>query len=210
VRGVETVITATINNIQRRRLEILVHMLPRKLQRKILREETRSAMKDSGMLKKAKQQAPHRTGALRRAIVLRAIKKSRVYVGMDLGYKSGLVKKAGKQRTQVIYGGFQERGWRPGKASNEIKAARQLVRRRQNEKASELTVRQLLNRRNKEKSASMQARESMAMKTVDGDTRRKIPGKFFLKKVADSVGPIAHRKALEGIARRVEQEMRRG
>jgi hypothetical protein len=203
-------ISATVDALKRRRLEFMLKSLPMKIQRKIIREETRAAINSSGMLKAARQKAPKATGALRRAITVRAIKRSRRFAGVELTLRDDALAKKGGKRVKVFYGGFQERGWRVGKRSRELNTAMRLISRRANEDPTKFTLRQKMNRLNPLKSQKMLANEQRARLTASMDTRRKIPGKFFLKKVADTVGPIAQRTAINEIARRVEREAKRG
>lgn len=83
------------------------HRLARVDAKRVLRKATREASKV--ILPMARKLAPKRTGALRKAIRVRATKRSRVYIGARVV--------VGKEwfTGEQFYGGFQEWGWRTGK-----------------------------------------------------------------------------------------------
>lgn len=88
--------------------------LPRALQRKVLSRCARIAMKP--MLAAARSAAPKASGALRKGIKLRALKKNRrgqvgVLVGVGEKWFVG----------DQFYGAFQEFGWHVGKRTNAIR-----------------------------------------------------------------------------------------
>jgi hypothetical protein len=103
----------------------------------------------------AKRYAPVESGLMRRAIRVRALERSRTRVGARITIGNQNFK--GK----AFYGGFQEWGWKTGT--------------RKGSKTRE-TIR-----------ASVDFRAILIEKTVikDKSERRKIPGKFFLKRAAD-------------------------
>ena len=79
--------------------------------RKVIRQASRVAIKP--VRSAAKSQAPHDSGALRRAIRIRAIKRSRSKVGtrITIGEKDFT--------GSTFYGGFQEWGWKTGKRGSQ-------------------------------------------------------------------------------------------
>ncbi len=82
--------------------------LPGKVQRKILVQESRKAAK-TYLLGQAKNAVPKQTGALRKSIKVRALKRSRVRVGVRIGMAEKDF--AG----ETFYGSFLEYGWKAGK-----------------------------------------------------------------------------------------------
>lgn len=195
------IIKAIVNRFQLRMLMAKLSSLPKKIQRKFIREETRKAAK-THLLKQAKAAAPKETGALRRAIRIVAIKKSRVFVGVRLALSA-------KWFTgDTFYGAFQEWGWRHGKRSNALTAAANLRSRRNKSRAAYSLLGMLIPERLKKRKRTIKA-EKAAEAAIAGDKRRKIPGRFFLRSISRTQGPIAVTAAQKGIAHRVEMELRK-
>jgi len=96
-----------VNQKQLKTILNFTRMLPTAMRNKIIRQETRRAMKEV-LLPAAKSQTPKKTGALRKSIKIRAIKRSR---------KSSGVRLAASDRDFVgdmFYAGFIEYGFRRG------------------------------------------------------------------------------------------------
>lgn len=88
-------------------------VVPR-LRRKVLGKAARIAMKP--LLQNAKANAPKgKTGLLRKAIKLRAMKRSRVKVGVYIAIGDKMFE------GQTFYGAFQEFGWRVGKRDKSLR-----------------------------------------------------------------------------------------
>lgn len=85
-----------------------------KLQKRGLTKAARLAMKP--MHAKAKSSAPKESGTLRKSIKLRAMKRSRVRVGMHISTSESMFE--GK----TFYGAFQEFGWHVGKRDNKLRS----------------------------------------------------------------------------------------
>lgn len=105
----------------------------------------------------AKQTVPKKTGLLRKSIKVRAIKRTRTKIGVNV--TTG--KTASLFTGKTYYGAFQEWGWKVGKRPGKGSA----------------------------------------------DNRRKIPGKFFLKKAATSSAGEVGRVASETIKSEIEKSM---
>ena len=81
--------------------------LPKRVEKKVLRQALRSGMRPIHMA--AQAYAPIDTGKLKRSIKLRAIKRNRKgFVGVKITTGSGFF------RGEEFYGAFQEFGWRQG------------------------------------------------------------------------------------------------
>lgn len=101
-------ITAKFDASQSKNLLRNLKRLPVKIQRKILREESRKTAK-AILLPVAKERVPKQTGALRKSIKVRALKRSTVRTGVRVGYA------AKDFAGDTFYGSFLEYGWRVGK-----------------------------------------------------------------------------------------------
>jgi HK97 gp10 family phage protein len=108
------------------------------------------------VLAQAKANAPIRSGALRRNIRIQALRRSRSRIGVN-------VTASGKsmQPGQAYYGGMQEFGWRVGRRvrSNQAIGVKRFTRRTEAMKQQLAAV---------------------------NDARPAVPGKFFMKRAADS------------------------
>lgn len=162
-------------------LQNALKQLPITLQRKIIREETRKASKQH-MLHRAKYSVPRRTGRLRRAIAVRAIKRSRVAAGVRTAMSSH------KFKGDAFYGGFLEYGWRVGKRSRTILYLQRLKSRaKTNERKSEIQA-----------------------QIESADTRPKIEPKKWMQDIAKMFGPRAVEQSANEIGKRIVEEMKKG
>ena len=100
-------IEANLVQNQVRALQRMLENVPKKLRNKILRQELRKGAKS--LVAPSKAATPARTGKLRRAVKVRAQKRSQKSVGVFVGYSE-------KGFTgDTFYGSFLEWGWRGGK-----------------------------------------------------------------------------------------------
>jgi HK97 gp10 family phage protein len=100
-------IEAKLVDFQVRALQRMLENVPKKLRNKILRQELRKGAKI--LVPPSKAATPVRTGTLRRAVKVRAQKRSQKSVGVFVGYSE-------KGFTgDTFYGAFLEWGWRGGK-----------------------------------------------------------------------------------------------
>ncbi len=163
------------------RLQTALKQLPIKLQRKLIREETRQAAKDH-LLKQAKSEVKRKTGRLRRAITIRAIKRSRVATGVRTAMSSS------KFTGDAFYGGFLEYGWRLGKRPRSILYLQRL-----------------------KSKAKTQERKAEIQKDIEAiDKRPKIEPKKWMANVAKWFGPRAADQAADRIGKRIVEEMKKG
>lgn len=163
---------------------------PGKVQRKILVQESRKAAK-TYLLGQAKNAVPKQTGALRKSIKVRALKRSRVRVGVRIGM-------AEKDFTgETFYGSFLEYGWRVGKRSAEqLRAQSFFSKAKKRGEASKL---------GRKRSKKIEAIHSETMRSED--KRRKIPAKYYLKKVVEQHGDNAQSGFANQVAERIESEL---
>lgn len=183
-----------LNQVQLERIKRTLGLLPKNLQRKIIREEARSAGKM--ILAQTKANAPVKSGQLRRAIKLRALRKSRTRVGVtiilgDRDVRSTRKRKqsaTGVNQKDTYYGAFVEYGHRVGKRPRDVRSFRvksiRLRRRGQTQLADQFL--EEANRR---------------------DPRPFVEGRHFLKRAADSIGPTALNQFADRVAARIEQEL---
>lgn len=187
------------------RLKNAFDKLPKVLQRKIIREEARNAAKKF-LLPKMKVETPRKTGRLRRALAVRAIKKARDKAGVRMALTSSKFKqgKAGTAWRGVIpfYAGFLEWGWRVGKRSRAILAAQRLASRRLNKENVGV-----------KKDGTLRSRTKIALASAEAanksDKRKKVEGKEFMRDVAKRYGDIATEAAAKGMATRIVEEFRK-
>lgn len=189
---------------QLQRLQFAFEMLPVVLQRKIIREETRKAAK-TYMLPKLKIEVPKRTGRLRAALAVRAIKRARNRTGVRMALTSAKFKQGKKGtawRGQIpFYAGFLEYGWRVGKRSRAILAAQRLASRRNYKDDVGIKKDGTL------RSATKRAL-SAAQDAKDKDTRKKIPGNRVMSDAARMYGDITAGMAARGIIARIGEWFR--
>lgn len=100
-----------VNQAQLKAISRSLRQLEPKLQKKIIREEARRAAK-AHLLPQAKSAVPVDSGTYRKSIKVRAIKRSRKAVGVQVS--AGVKGFTG----DAFYGGFLEYGWRVGKRGN--------------------------------------------------------------------------------------------
>jgi len=100
-------IEAKLVDFQVRALQRMLENVPKKLRNKILRQELRKGAKI--LVPPSKAATTVRTGTLRRAVKVRAQKRSQKSVGVFVGYSE-------KGFTgDTFYGAFLEWGWRGGR-----------------------------------------------------------------------------------------------
>jgi HK97 gp10 family phage protein len=105
-------IEAKLVDVQVRALQRMLENVPKKLRNKILRQELRKGAK--ALVPPSKAATPARTGKLRRAVKVRAQKRSQKSVGVFVGYSE-------KGFTgDTFYGSFLEWGWRGGKRKSGV------------------------------------------------------------------------------------------
>lgn len=172
------------------RLKSAFDRLPTKLQRLIIREETREAAKKI-LLPKLKIYTPSKTGRLRKALAVRAIKKARNKVGVRMALTASKFKQGGKAGTAwkgviPFYAGFLEWGWRVGKRSKDVQRKQKALSRL--------------------KSKGYDVSDGQ---DIEGDTRKKVKGREFMTDVAKRYGDIATETAAKEMARRIGEEFRK-
>lgn len=91
--------------------------LEKKHAKAVVRKASRKAAKP--IVAAARANAPVKTGALRKSIKVRAIKRSRSRIGVRIGTSGHESAFVGKQ----FYGAFQEYGWFTGKRTKETRRA---------------------------------------------------------------------------------------
>lgn len=189
-------ITAYFDPKQSKRLLTRLNLLPAKISRKILREESRKSAKDI-LLPEAKRVVPKQTGALKKSIKVRALKRSQLRTGVRIGYSA-------KDFTgDTFYGSFLEYGWRVGKRSAAQLRAQSFFSKRK--KRDEETG-GLSSKSGRKRSSKIEDINAAALKT--GDNRRHVPGKYYLKSIANSHGDEAASVFLKRTSERVDKELR--
>lgn len=96
-----------------RKLNRMLSSLTSAKARALHRKAVRKAAKP--ILEQAKATAPVKSGALRRSLTIRATRRSRKSIGVQVTQKDGMFK--GDQ----FYGGFQELGWKLGKRTSQTR-----------------------------------------------------------------------------------------
>jgi len=177
---------SVVIDISQAQISHLVKSLKRlrdpKLAKRIVQSATRRAMK-SVLLPPAFAKTPVKTGAMRAALKVRPIKKSKTNStwGSRLGYS------ARDFVGDEFYAGFVELGWRVGKRSAEVKRfQRGLI-----------------------KAGVSQVERSEILQASTADTRRKIPGKRILIGVAEADGKQAATMAALLIQRALVKEAKK-
>ena len=126
----------------------------------------------------ARSATPVASGKLRRSVKVRAAKRSRKGIGVLVGYNDK------PYSGDTFYGAFLEWGYRWGKRRSAKTILRESRRRRRLTDAQRAQVK------------------------AENDTRKKIPGKYMLTKVADANGPAVLDQAIVAIGKAIQDEDR--
>ena len=126
----------------------------------------------------ARSATPVASGKLRRSVKVRAAKRSRKGIGVLVGYNDK------PYSGDTFYGAFLEWGYRWGKRKSAKTVLRESRRRRRLTDAQRAQVK------------------------AENDTRKKIPGKYMLTKVADANGPAVLDQAIVAIGKAIQDEAR--
>lgn len=176
--------------------------------KKVLSKAARTAMKP--VLATAKSNAPKQSGALRKAIKLRAKKKNRrgvVGVSVAVGAKWFV--------GDEFYGAFQEFGWKSGprKVQKEwkISAKRAVERKAQGLKinSTDADGTAWVNAWRRTKPIGVESRVN-ATSQKRFDRRREIPGKHFIEQAYQTGGERALKSFMDEVPREIEKLMAAG
>ena len=162
-------------------LNDLLKELPGKEGKKIVRKATRLAAREI-ILPQARNNAPVRSGALKRAIKVKAITRSRSAVGVRVTIGEN------DFQGDQFYGSFQELGWRSGKRSTDV----------------------MRTQKNLRKTIKNTEARAEALANNASDTRKQNPGKRFMKRAADTKADQATNRAALLIAEGIKDYWENG
>jgi hypothetical protein len=181
---------------------LVLEQLPAAVENRVLKHALREAAKP--ILKSARANAPKDTGALRKGVKIVAWKRKPGRVGFTIGLTPDI----------AFYGYLQEEGWSAGKRPWKSHRSERSVEARLNELEA-IGKRQKFDRSKKAGRRELRgfisslraARANLAARKAD--TRRKIPGKFFIRRAYDAHKQAAADRMGDLIVKGMEKEAER-
>jgi hypothetical protein len=171
----------------------LLASLPEKHIKPTLRKVLRAAAKP--ILTAAKLRSPRDSGAMRKALTIRAFKRTRK---PRIGFWIGTTQRGSAYGGKAFYAWFVEKGFRIGKRSKTIKAAQNFSNKL---KRNPLSLRDRLGNALTQGQAMIQRDLDVKRvgKVLASDKRTAIPGKFFIESAYKDKAEQAKNEILQGV-----------
>lgn len=186
-------ITATFDVKQSQELLRQLNNLKGRIRNKILREESERAA-NRHLILQAANATPFKTGELLKSLKVRKMKRSRRGIGVRIGYGDEDFK------GDTFYGAFLEYGWRSGKRTAEQLRAQNYMSKIKNRPT-------VGSKRGRRRNPLLKLAYQKILEATD--QRKKIPGRYMLKGVAERHGPEAMDSFISETWKRIEVEAKK-